>query len=806
MMIETFNHIKRIIEEGASLLVPAEISEACHQRLLTALQEEITPLEIAILIRHFLRREDEKIQGGTPQTLKVPRHYPYPQDRKIWEQSGIKIIRETSDYFLIFADPWTPKWLNFSQSPEKDAFGEVPRRNYQRIPGDPFLSLVGLTHYRSIGQREVIRAILSAPPNSTLVVNLPTGAGKSLCFHLLALLKSAQGVTIVIVPTISLALDQERSIKAYISHPTAYYRDDSEVGQARRKEIRQRIRQGTQRIVFTSPEGLLTSLSPCLYDAASRGYLRYFVIDEVHIVEQWGEEFRPAFQEIPSLRRDLLKHTSFKTILLTATLTESCLNTLKHLFADPREFKVISAVQLRPELSYWFVKCTHKEERNSRLLEAVCHLPRPLIIYASKREDVYQWSDILSQYGFKRFAMMTGESDTGERSQLIEKWREKKIDLVIATSAFGLGVDLQDVRSVIHLCIPETIDRFYQEVGRVGRDGKAAISLTLYTKDDYKIAESLNKTSSITLELGLKRWESMFHAKETLPDGSYRLPLGVPPSMSEKDIDMNSEKHLKWNRLTLNLMSQAKLIDLEWEQPQQNVNQNSRLVRIKNQFHLSMQTWEDYVEPIRQHREQRNTENLDLMKETLLEYPSRCISEIFSQAYTQPGIRVSSACGGCPWCRQHKRSSFAQIMPQPLPIWQNSAFSLGLELKRILKGAELLLIFYNTISEELLDRLLRWFISQGVINLISPVPLDLPQEATIFTHDHYQPITLYRVPTFIYCPPSYQVGNFLSGSISPRIVLLPSNTPDPTRSDRYLIDIFNGRSFKIEVFCQEINL
>ena len=76
------------------------------KRLLTALKEEITPLEMVILIRHFLRREDEKMQGGTPQTLKVPSGHPYPQDRKLWEQCGIKIIRETSDYFLISADPW----------------------------------------------------------------------------------------------------------------------------------------------------------------------------------------------------------------------------------------------------------------------------------------------------------------------------------------------------------------------------------------------------------------------------------------------------------------------------------------------------------------------------------------------------------------------------------------------------------------------------------------------------------------------------------------------------------------------------
>jgi ATP-dependent DNA helicase RecQ len=125
--------------------------------------------------------------------------------------------------------------------------------------------------------------------------------------------------------------------------------------------------------------------------------LRYFVIDEAHIVEQWGDEFRPAFQELPGLRRDLLRLTSFTTLLLTATLTESCLDTLETLFGKPGPFQVISAVQLRPEPSYWFAWCQSEEIRKQRLIEAVYHLPRPLIVYATKREDVRRWKqDLLS--------------------------------------------------------------------------------------------------------------------------------------------------------------------------------------------------------------------------------------------------------------------------------------------------------------------------------------------------------------------------------------------------------------------------
>lgn len=867
-MTDTFDVLKHLIEDrkwGKGLLRDSpSFKENCHQRLFYALasvgsENEPTPLELVGLIRHLLRREDEDIQGGTPQTLKVPRYYPYPDDKSLWERGGIEILGDNEDDFLISATSWSSDWLKFTDSPEKDAFAEVERRNYDSILGDLFLSLVGLTHYRSMGQREAIKAVLTAPPKATLVINLPTGSGKSLCAQLPALLASKQGgVSVIVVPTTALALDQERALSPYLSHPTAYYGDTSEAGKQRSKEIRQRIAIGTQRIVFTSPESLISSLSSSLYEAAKRGYLRYFVIDEVHMVEQWGEEFRPAFQEIPGLRKDLLRYADFKTLLLTATLTESCLDTLETLFGQPGEFKTISAVQLRPEPSYWFKKCENEKERQERLLEAIYHLPRPIIIYASKREDVYQWRDLLFCQGFKRLGVMTGETPTEERSRLIEQWREKAIDIVVATSAFGLGVDQQDVRSVIHVCIPETIDRFYQEVGRGGRDGKASISLTLYTKDDYAIALSLNSRSSITLERGLQRWESLFHSKKWESERLYRLNLAVPPSNDQQDIDMNSPQNRNWNSRTLTLMSQAGLIEMDWRQPPQRMHyssdeayqkdyenhRNSRIIRINNELHLKQETWENYVEPIRQHRQEQNTLNLDLMREALWERSNRCLSEIFKEAYTislrnkptqRKGISVSVACGGCPWCRQQKRKVFADIMPHPFPIWQTCHYSLGEDLKRILKNENLLLIFYDVSQNQKfqhqtletlpnqfqhksleslpkkLESLLQWLIRQGVNNLISPVPLDISfsKDAIVFFDLDFQPIKLYRLPTVIYHPPSLDFPKkylYANGFDVPRIILVPSNTPDPKRSDRLLINVFNGRSFRIDVFCQEINL
>lgn len=847
-MADFFIELRDILKTGKIPANTSQFSEACQRRLLDALAAGTPDApgkgDIAALVRHVLRREDE-LQGGMSQTLKIPQTSPFP-NREIWQQSGINILGEGSDYYLISARPWQPNWLDFSEQyqPDTPVFKEEIRRNYEPVAGDPFLELVDLKKYRSVGQREAIRAVLTTPESSTLVINLPTGSGKSLCAQLPALLRSQiAGVSVIVVPTTALAIDQERALKPFIDHPTAYYGDESEEGQQRRQEIRDRIRNGTQRILFTSPESLMNSLAPAIYEAARLKRLKYFVIDEAHIVEQWGDEFRPEFQELPGLRRDLLRLTSFTTLLLTATLTESCLDTLETLFGKPGPFQVISAVQLRPEPSYWFAWCQSEEVRKERLIEAVYHLPRPLIVYATKRQDVRRWEQDLLRAGFKRCAIMTGDSSPAERSQLIEDLRERRVDIVVATSAFGLGVDQSDVRAVIHACIPETIDRFYQEVGRGGRDGKAAISLTLHTTEDLRIAKYLNDKSAITIERGLQRWESMFLKKTILSDGRFRVRVNIPPSFQLADIDMKSKKNQEWNICTLTLMSQAGLIEMDADRPpliknsESNdayqkawkLHRESRFIRILDESHLKAQTWEHKVEPIRQQRQNWSYRNLELMREALRS--ERCISEILGEAYTirdraipepRKMVRISPACGGCPVCRKKGKSRFSGIMPAPSPIWQKPNFLVGEELERLLAGDKLMLIFYESMEDKSWKRnspqVFQWLREQGIRNLVVSREFystlikepNLIPDAFLFLFENYQPILMPRIPTLIFHPHGKAIPEkYLSPnrtSDAPLIIVLPVDTPDPSRNDRKLIDIFPGKYFMFNHFCTEVNL
>ena len=255
-MADSFQELRKIIQTGKIPADKSHFSEACQRRLLETLDAAGTSYapgmgDIAALIRQVLRREYEQ-KSGIPPILKVPRTSLFP-DRHIWQQSGIDILSEGAEHYLISAHPWQPDWLDFSQKypPDQPVFNDKIRRNYQPVQGDPFLQLVNLQNYQSVGQREAIRAVLTAPDNSTLAINLPTGAGKSLCAQLPALLRSQNaGVSVIVVPTTALAIDQERALKFFVNHETAYYGDESGQGQERRHSIRDRIRNGTQRIVF----------------------------------------------------------------------------------------------------------------------------------------------------------------------------------------------------------------------------------------------------------------------------------------------------------------------------------------------------------------------------------------------------------------------------------------------------------------------------------------------------------------------------------------------------------------------------
>jgi superfamily II DNA helicase RecQ len=399
--------------------------------------------------------------------------------------------------------------------------------------------VTGLRHYKSSGQREAVRASFFAPPGSTLIVNLPTGNGKSLVAQIDVLLDRREGnMTVVVVPTVALAIDQERQMQERLSiHPGKgeLFAWHADLSLEQKQQFKERIRRGRQPILFASPESVCGSLVFALYDAARSGFIRRLVVDEAHLVAQWGDEFRPSFQMLAGLRSGLRRVVPdtcepFNTLLLSATLAGETLETLAALFGPMSQVQVISAAYLRQEPEYWFHRAHSREEKLARLLEAVRHAPRPFIVYVSERADAEGIAHLLRHsLGLTRVAHFHGETSPAERKSIIDGWSTNRLDTIVATSAFGVGIDKSDVRCVIHACVPETLDRFYQEVGRGGRDGRPCVSLAVYDGADIEMGRSLGRTRVIGDELGQARWDAMLRSHEARAEDRWSVDISVVP-------------------------------------------------------------------------------------------------------------------------------------------------------------------------------------------------------------------------------------------------------------------------------------
>lgn len=291
------------------------------------------------LLRHALLRSGR--DAGKALRLKVPAGHGWPGSQS-WEGHGFEVLEAGHSAYLLNALDWHPDWLGSGEGGVfSDAFSNRVVRRRKPCPADPFVrDATGFESYSSPGQREAVRAAFLVPEGDTLVVNLPTGSGKSLVGQAPALVYGEEGhLTIFVVPTVALALDQERAMRALFRRqdpsrpdwPLAWF---GGLPQEERSEIRQRLRNGTQRILFTSPEALTTSLLRAVLDVAGSGMLRYLVIDEAHLVTQWGDDFRPSFQALAGLRHSMLKLAprGFRTLLMSATFTEETVETLASLF------------------------------------------------------------------------------------------------------------------------------------------------------------------------------------------------------------------------------------------------------------------------------------------------------------------------------------------------------------------------------------------------------------------------------------------------------------------------------------------
>ncbi|SKB86528.1 ATP-dependent DNA helicase RecQ [Lachnospiraceae bacterium] len=328
------------------------------------------------------------------------------------------------------------------------------------------------------GQGELIEAVISG--RDALGI-MPTGAGKSLCFQIPALL--SDGITIVISPLISLMKDQVASLNAAGIH-AAYLNSSLTPGQyAKALEI---AKTGRYKLIYVAPERLDT---PRFLDFAldARVNISFLAVDEAHCVSQWGQDFRPSYLKI----MDFVKRLPKRPVIgaYTATATRQVREDVKKILElnDP---KCITTGFDRDNLYFAVEKPKDKDSALSFYIREKEDAMPGLsgIVYCGTRKNVEKVADRLIKDGFSAAAYHAGMSEE-DRSRNQEAFINGEVQIMVATNAFGMGIDKPDVRFVVHYNMPKDMESYYQEAGRAGRDGEMAECMMFYSGRDVKMNE-----------------------------------------------------------------------------------------------------------------------------------------------------------------------------------------------------------------------------------------------------------------------------------------------------------------------------
>jgi ATP-dependent DNA helicase RecQ len=321
------------------------------------------------------------------------------------------------------------------------------------------------------GQETVMSSVMQG--HHTLAV-MPTGAGKSLCYQLPALL--LPGTTIVVSPLISLMKDQRDKLTA-LGVGAVQVNSAVPASEAERAAID--VDDGRAEFVFTTPEQL--TKAEFLHTLAA-GPIDLFVIDEAHCISHWGHDFRPAYRALGDAIRALGSPT---VLALTATAPQAVVDDISEQLALD-ELRVVNLGLFRQNLQLTVEPTTSDAEKTQMVLDLLFTRPGPTIIYAATVRHVNALADALTRAGHdvRRYHGALGPR---RRSEAQDRFMSGETAIMVATNAFGMGIDKPDIRLVVHYDLPGSLDAYYQEAGRAGRDGAPARAVLLYQHADRRL-------------------------------------------------------------------------------------------------------------------------------------------------------------------------------------------------------------------------------------------------------------------------------------------------------------------------------